>query len=53
MNELKGNKECFAHRTVNGYEKCIALKEMKCNNCKFFKTIDEYEDGLKKYPIKK
>lgn len=47
------NKECFAYTTKNKKSKCVALNVDNCENCNFFKTKEEYEAGLKKYPIRK
>lgn len=40
------NKECFAYKPG----KCYVTTYDNCRECKFFKTLDEYIDGLNKYP---
>lgn len=43
---MKYKKDCFAYQ---GYGNCKALKEMSCENCKFYKTKKQQEKEIKKY----
>ena len=37
-------KDCFAYRELReNVAKCDALNVINCENCKFFKTIEEYK----------
>lgn len=44
MNKNRFIKEdCFAyHVTARGLKTCIALKELHCAGCKFYKNINHY-----------
>ncbi len=46
---------CFADRGFPGCDGCSTLAEKVCEvrKCSFFKTIFQYEQDLRKYPIKK
>ena len=38
------NKDCFAYKERNRHSGCKALKEIDCENCKFYKNdINEAE----------
>lgn len=39
-------EKCFAELE----NECDILKVKKCRNCSFYKTQEQYEEGLKKYP---
>ena len=43
-------EDCFAyHMAKSGTKQCMALKELHCEGCKFYKTKEEYEGGKNKY----
>lgn len=45
------NKDCFAFAHKDGKPFCRCLMEMFCarRKCTFYKTKQQYEDGLMKY----
>ena len=40
------NRKCFAYKEGN----CYVTTYTDCRKCVYFKTLDEYIEGLKKYP---
>lgn len=44
-------EDCFAYRekVLNTKEHCDALYVLKCEGCKFYKTMEQYKADLKKY----
>lgn len=40
-------KDCFAfHKYTTGLIKCNALVSMSCNNCKFYRTKEDYSKNV-------
>jgi len=50
MAKVNEKTNCFAYKN-DRY--CIALTTMNCNGCKFFKTVEQNEKDLIKYPYDK
>ncbi len=48
---IEVKKDCFAYDCEA--EDCIALKALYCKKelCAFYKTREQYEEGLQKYPM--
>lgn len=44
MVALEGKKDCFAMK----YGKCTVLNETECENCKFFKSKEQFKEENKK-----
>lgn len=44
------NTDCFAYIPFGNHGKCSILNNADCQFCKFFKTREEFIEGLKKYP---
>lgn len=44
-------RDCFAYSKENA-TKCNILITKNCVGCRFYKTREQYEEGLKKYPRK-
>ena len=47
---MEYKEECFAIRIVANTKKCIALNNINCENCKFYKSYEQHVKDLIKYP---
>lgn len=44
------NNECFAYIPFGNHGKCGILNHADCQFCSFFKTKEEFQKDLAKYP---
>lgn len=43
-------EDCFAIRIHAGHGTCVALTEIDCRNCSFYKSKEQHKEELEKYP---
>lgn len=47
---MEFREDCFAMRELAKSNKCVALNDMDCQNCNFYKPYEQHVKDLIKYP---
>lgn len=43
-------EDCFSYRKAGIVGRCIILNTKTCDKCKFYKTVAQFKEDLKRYP---
>lgn len=47
---IEYKEDCFAIRGSAKIKKCVAITNIKCKDCNFYKSYEQHLKDLKKYP---